>query len=969
MANPLCITLLSLLFLQQFLFGEGSSSRVNGVSGKDILLPCTFPIALNFRLKDLVITWQRTLSSIVVHSFYSVKNHPEYQDSAFRGRTELFPQEFHIGNATLRLKGATMSDQGNYTCFVIQQDGNGYLENVVELELYDEPLIPGIDDKNPALERKKIELPLGLSAGTLIILIAVGFGIRKKQNRKQQNPEKMPLLVDAVEDAIRSFKEHTLRNTDCFDKMSHGTLKNYSSLARTVKVTSPKKQDTLDDILGAGASDIEREVKAAHLLSLPQEKNCSSKRVLLVGDAGVGKSWAVSSIQQEWAASQPSQPIKCIIVFRFCDFNDVEGKTTLQELFKKHCEPLSSVLTELLCNPQDVLIILDGLDEFSHQLQWNALDDDFNIDSEAEVNILVSRIISKHLLPTAQVLVTSRWNTKQIEAIKKYFDCMLIISGFTNDQLRRYCEVFYQGGEEKAGKMYQHITENETINCLTSNPLNSYILCSILDRCSCNPAKIAKMPMTHSKIFLLFLYSLVNSGTAEESVITIDKSEPEQKLLKDTILKLGELSFHNLLSGKLEMKTGDLGAYEIDPNVLSKYFSNLILEKKCNSQRIFEFQHVVLKEQFAALYCATSLTDDAEELIKCLDLWCFGKMPLNQKSQYYLRAFKPEHTEKMYNFTRLLMGSLTAGRDGTLWNCSAPLSHSTARALISWFKNHLEREMKSELLNLMRCLFELHDSTVTAAVSPHIKNVNFFNNSLSPLDLAALSYCLSHSTVDKLDLRLCTLGDDGIKQLKEILSSSKYILVSANRLTEKSAKIFSDILKGKDCVVEKLSIGTNILKSGVQMLFEALKSNKSLKSLYLYHNEITDDDTVKMSDCLKQNETLKILHLCGNKFGEPGLRNIQQLKKQRTNLKIITYITEDEELIDHVYKQIEETMAESMQYDTEWISNLLDVTLKNLEEGMCHITNQHTQTKVDTIKANIQKLQKKLSWNKQFPTA
>uniref|UniRef100_UPI00398F5364 nucleotide-binding oligomerization domain-containing protein 1-like isoform X2 n=1 Tax=Pristiophorus japonicus TaxID=55135 RepID=UPI00398F5364 len=827
----------------------------------------------------------------------------------------------------------------------------------------------GHDPKDPTEKgssRIIVLIMCALLAGT--VATAIGIGTWKIKSNKRQNlsTEKTPFLAaDAIQAAIQHYKDDILKiPTEEIATLNGSIPRRYSSLSRSINVLYPK-ENGIDAISKSTASNKATEIQPTQLLSLVKSEKRLSNRTLLVGDVAAGKSWAVSMIQQEWA-SNPNEPqFKCVIALRISDLNGVEGKITLRELLKKQCEPLSSVLTELLRNPHDVLIILDGLDGFRYQLRWNPPDGNFNMDTKAEVNVLVSKIISRDLLPEAQVLVTSRWNTKQIESNKKHFDCILIISGFTNDQLKKYCEVFCQE-KETAAKMYKQFTENETITCLASNPLNSYILCNILDRCRDCPETKARMPLTHSKVFLLFLYNLFNCSSAEEIVIAIDKCEIEQKVkvLQDTVLKLGALSFNNLLSGKLEMNKDDLDAYKIEPKILSEYFSNFILEKKSKGQNIFEFYHVVLKEQFAALYCATSLNDDAEELVKCLDLWCFGETPRNQNSQFYLQPFQPEYSEKLYNFTRFLMGFLTAGRDGKLWNCTAPLTHSTTRALITWFKNCLERNIKSsELLNLMCYLFELHDPTVTAEVSPRIKRVEFFNVSLSPLDISALCYCLSHSTVEELDLRLCTLGDDGIKQLKEVLRSSKHILVSSNKLTEESAKVFNDILKEKDCVVEKLSIGTNVLKSrGTHLLCEALKRNRSLKFLYLYDNEITDEGIEQMCHCLEDNETLEILHLCGNSFGERGQRNIQHLKEHRPGLKIITYITEDEELIDHVYEQIEEVMNQSAGYDRVWLTNLLETILKNLEEGKSHVVNQSTKTKVDTIKENIRKLQKKLGW-------
>ncbi|XP_048410389.1 NACHT, LRR and PYD domains-containing protein 1 homolog isoform X2 [Stegostoma tigrinum] len=906
MESPLYITLWLFLFLQQPFLGEGSFIQILGVSGEDILLPCIFTVATKFSLQQLVITWQRTTSIKVVHSFYNEKNHPEYQDPAFRGRTKLFLQEFPNGNASLRLKRATTSDIGNYTCFVIQEDGKGYIENLVELKLY-----------------------------------------------------AMALLRNTVEDAVQVYQKYILQNqTEFLDKVSHGKSKAYSLLDRTISIIVPKKQITaLDDIMGTVASDFVSEVKAVQLLSLPQKVDYPSKRVLLIGDEGVGKSWTVASIQQAWAESQLCHP-RCIIVFRFCDLNEVEGKTTLQKLLKKQCESLSSVLTELLCNPQDVLIILDGLDEFNHRLQNNPPDGCFNLDTEAEVNVLVHSLIAGDLLSTAQVLVTSRWNTEQLEFHKKYFDCILVIHGFTSDQLRRYCEVFCQKNQKAVG-MYEYMTKHETINCLVSNPLNSYILCSILDRCNCSQTLMADVPVTHSEVLLQFLYSLVHCKTDKQSLVTIDNSETklEGTLLQDTILKLGELSFNNLLSGKLEMKIDDLHNYGIDPDVLSKYFSNVILEKKYKDQNIFEFCHVVLKEYFAALYCATSLKNDAEELVKSLNLWCFGRMPQNQKSQYYLRSFKPERTEALYNFTRLFMGSLKARRDTKLWNCSASLTQPTARALVTWFKNCLEQGCKkSKLLNLMHCLFELHDSTVTTEVSPHFKHIDFFNISLGPLDLAALCYCLCHSAMVELDLRLCTIGDDGIKQLKDVLLKCKTVFVSSNKLTEKSAEILSDILQDPKCRIETLSCGTNCFGArGAQFFWKALSKNQSLKSLRLYDNKITDEGITNMADCLSYNTTLEKLYLCANEFGDVGLKNIEQFKELQDGLKIVSKITEDEDLLLRIETQINELFSHSQEYNQEWLQTIMESILKDLGDES-EITDQMMKTRVGIIKESINKL-------------
>ncbi|XP_072922974.1 NACHT, LRR and PYD domains-containing protein 1 homolog [Hemitrygon akajei] len=940
--------LLAFVLFREFELGIGSFSRSYGKLNGDVLLPCTFTVSANLNMHNLIVTWQRTDTLAVVYSFYSGLEHPEHQAAEFRGRTQLFHWEFFNGNANLKLENVTLFDVGNYTCFVFEEEGSEHIENIVELRLIGECKKCRCAD--PASDRQRH----GLQPVLTFVFIAAVILLFQIRSKKQGDPEKVCLLEEDTKAAIQNYKEYILNDQarSCCTVMRKRFMNN-NSFARPINTITVKKQDPDGDLIRAWELNTVKEMEVSQLLPFLQEDK-SLKRFLLVGDTGVGKSWAVDSMEQDWA-SHPSPGLYCVIVLKFSDLNEVNGKTTLRELLKKQCKPLSSVLTQVLQNPQDVLIILDGLDEFGFQLQCDPLGSDLNLDSVAEVSVLVSKLISGHLLRDAKVLVTSRWNTKQLEVNEKHFDLRFIITGFSNDGLKRYCDMFY-GEKEKAAIMYQRITENETIKCLASNPLNSYILCTILDRCFHSCEVTADSSMTNSKVFKLLLYCMINCKTNDIG----DINDTECKSFKDTILNVGQLSFNTLLSAKVEMNAVDLKTYRIDQSLLSKYLSNLVLEKECNGESSFQFHHVVLKEQFAALYCATLLDNDPVELVKCLDLWCFGKRPQNQLSQLYLPSFRPEHTEKLYNFTRCLMGSLTAGRDGKLCNYTVPLTPSMARALRTWFKTSFQRDInKAEFLNLMHCLFELQDPCITTDVSPYMKSIDFFNMSLSPLDLSALRYCMKHSAVEKLDLRLCNIGDEGIKQLTDVLSKCKTLWISSNKLTEKSAEILSGILQDPKCRIEMLSSGTNRFGStGAGFLWKALAGNKSLKVLRLYDNGITDDGTKDMTQYLRLNTTLEKLFICANNFSDVARRNIAQVEESCCGLQVITKIKDDEELLHRVETQVGELLSSYPKYDKEWLQKILTTILKDLEDESC-LPDQSTCARVRKVKANINKLLQK----------
>ncbi|XP_069060889.1 HERV-H LTR-associating protein 2 isoform X1 [Pleurodeles waltl] len=87
---------------------------VLGQVSEDVLLPCSFSPGEN-----IVIHWQRvTPSTIVVHSYYKGRDHPEKQDKQYLNRTHLFQSEFRNGNASLKLRNLKLDDEQQYICYV-----------------------------------------------------------------------------------------------------------------------------------------------------------------------------------------------------------------------------------------------------------------------------------------------------------------------------------------------------------------------------------------------------------------------------------------------------------------------------------------------------------------------------------------------------------------------------------------------------------------------------------------------------------------------------------------------------------------------------------------------------------------------------------------------------------------------------------------------------------------------------------
>ncbi|XP_041081651.1 CD276 antigen-like [Polyodon spathula] len=94
---------------------------VTSPPGSDVTLSCSFSYKEGAGLRGLLVTWQRPPADRVVHSFYYGRDQLDLQNEAYRNRTQLFPEQLSVGNASLRLKQVRGEDEGLYTCAVTNQ--------------------------------------------------------------------------------------------------------------------------------------------------------------------------------------------------------------------------------------------------------------------------------------------------------------------------------------------------------------------------------------------------------------------------------------------------------------------------------------------------------------------------------------------------------------------------------------------------------------------------------------------------------------------------------------------------------------------------------------------------------------------------------------------------------------------------------------------------------------------------------
>ncbi|XP_059817857.1 NACHT, LRR and PYD domains-containing protein 3-like [Hypanus sabinus] len=144
----------------------------------------------------------------------------------------------------------------------------------------------------------------------------------------------------------------------------------------------------------------------------PSTSGCSAA---VAGVPGIGKTTMVQKIVYDWATGKIYQQFQFVFSFKFRDLNTINCRINLRELILDQYPYFGNILREVWKNPEGLLFIFDGLDEFKHKIDFA----DSRRDTEpkhqcpdpewwCEVSDIVYSLIQGKLLPGCSVLVTTR---------------------------------------------------------------------------------------------------------------------------------------------------------------------------------------------------------------------------------------------------------------------------------------------------------------------------------------------------------------------------------------------------------------------------------------------------------------------------------------------------------------------------------------------------------------------------------
>ncbi|XP_078361496.1 nucleotide-binding oligomerization domain-containing protein 1-like [Oculina patagonica] len=652
--------------------------------------------------------------------------------------------------------------------------------------------------------------------------------------------------------------------------------------------------------------------------------DAENKKILIIGLPGIGKTLFCERMLRDWASerlfteSQDSElHIRIAFLIKFRRLNTV-GELSLRELLEK-AEFLPTkhlpddVWNDIIKNPDKVLILFDGADEYkNHSSIANKTVDSgiYSVDDRMPLHALYSKVAEGKLLDKAAVLTTIR--PTAVSSVKHITFRTYEILGFSPQQVEEYVEKFTKdaaGNLSDAGeKIKEHIKKNAKISAFCYIPASCFIICSSLlhvlktsaetgkDLTAVGLGKLTQIYNVAAKVFFF-----KRSEQHRDKRLSQSDIFSNEFIGKEEFKQLGEIAFKGLENGRIIFEESEVEKVK-NSSLLYQMPDSCEPWKPPIHQ--FCFIHLTLQEYFAARHI-TETMNEAQLRTFVKDHINKGKWHvvlnfvsglLGERDEQLMKIFTdllPEETEEKDEDELMFMPLESEPRTFTCWPTRSEkhLALTILKCVHEGSEsNVVQRKLESIRFNAVDfsyCSLAPADCTAIAHVFKHVQQIsliNLYHNNIGSLGCAEIAKLFDNdnSQLTHLNLRRNDIGDEGVKQLSKVIGNSNLesLDLSLNSITDKGLNDLSDKLVNTN--VKSLDLSdNNITDKGLNYLSDKLVNTK-VKSLDLSHNSITDKGLNYLSDKLV-NTNLKSLNLSGNNFTDKGLNYLSD-KLVNTNL-------------------------------------------------------------------------------------